>query len=136
VKDTIAKELVEKRVPLATMMRMPHHAREFIKKNYVPIAFRLFILGKVLRDKSMPPNSLCEFEIKVPARYTLVTPSGAPTGMLDDSPFTGPRELAIGKHTFTPESENGRLVLVWAQAVERGYSPFAKIKKDYKSPQD
>jgi hypothetical protein len=136
VKDTIAAQLVEKRVPLATTQRMPHHAREFIKKNYVPIAFRLFILGKVLRDKTMPPDSLCEFEIKVPARYTLLTPSGPPTGALDGTPFTGPRELEIGKHTFVPENENGKLVLVWAQALERGYSPFAKIKKDYKSPQD
>ncbi|EDY19292.1 4-amino-4-deoxy-L-arabinose transferase and related glycosyltransferase of PMT family-like protein [Chthoniobacter flavus Ellin428] len=136
VKDTIADELIAKRVPLATTQRMPHRARDFIKKNYVPIAFRLYVLGKVLRDKGVTPGAPCAFEIKVPARYTLVDPDGTPAGQLDGTPFTGSRELTAGKHSFLPEGDPGKVVLIWAPAIERGYSPFAKIKKDYKSPQD
>lgn len=136
VKDTIAKELVDKRVPLATTMRMPHHSRDFIKKNYVPIAFRLFVLGRVVRDKDSVPGRPSEFEIKIPERYTLVAANGEPTGLLDGTPFTGPREITAGKHTYLPEGNSGKVVLIWARAIEQGYSPFAKIKKDYKSPQD
>ena len=138
IKDTIPHELVEKRVPLATTTRMPTKTktRDFIKKNYVPIAFRLFVLGKVLRDHKSPPGAPCEFEVRVPARYTLVAADGVATGQLDGTPFTGPRELAIGKHSYVPEGNPGKVVLIWASAIERGYSPFAKIKKDYKSPQD
>jgi hypothetical protein len=136
LKDTIARELVDKRVPLATTMRMPHRSRDFIKNNYVPIAFRLFVLGKVLRDQKSAPGAPCNFEVHVPSRYTLATADGMPTGQLDGTPFTGPRELAIGKHTYVPDGNPGKVVLVWASAIERGYSPFAKIKKDYKSPQD
>jgi len=32
--------------------------------------------------------------------------------------------LASGHHEFRPSSEAGRFALVWAQAVERGFSPF------------
>jgi hypothetical protein len=56
--------------------------------------------------------------------------------MLDNTPFTGPRELAAGPHLFVPSRRAGKLVLIWAQALERGYSPFARIKADYKTPQD
>jgi hypothetical protein len=136
VKDTIAAELIEKRVPLATTMRMPHRSREFIKKNYVPISFRLFVLGKVVRDKGAVARAPCEFELKIPARYTLAGSAAAPVGLLDGAPFTGPRELAAGKHTYVPEGNPGKVVAIWASAIERGYTPFAKIKKDYKSPQD
>lgn len=135
VKDTIADSLIEKRVPLATTQRMPHRARDFIKRNYVPIAFRLYTLGKVLRDKG-GAGGPCAFEIKVPARYTLVDPNGTPAGALDGTPYTGPRDLTAGKHSFLPEGDPGKVVLIWAPAIERGYSPFVKIKKDYKSPQD
>jgi hypothetical protein len=72
----------------------------------------------------------------VPARYTLAAAAGVPAGQLDGTPFTGPRDLTIGKHTYVPEGDPGKVVLIWASALERGYSPFAKIKKDYKSPQD
>lgn len=136
IKDSIARELVEKRVPLATTMRMPHHARDFIKRNYVPIAFRLFVLGKVLRDHKSPADARCDFDVHVPARYLLVAPNGIAPGQLDGSPITGPRELSIGKHTYIPTGNPGKVVMIWASAIERGYSPFAKIKADYKSPQD
>lgn len=136
VKDTIADELVDKRVPLATTQRMPHRSRDFIKQNYLPIAFRLFVLGKTLRDKGVAPGAPCPFEVTIPARYTLFTPNGVPGGQLDGTPFTSSRELAAGKHTYLPEGNPGKVVLIWAPAIERGYSPFAKIKKDYKSPQD
>lgn len=136
IQDTIASELVEKRVPLATTMRMPHESRNFIKKNYLPIAFRLLVLGKGVRDRKDPAGKPCAFDVHVPARYTLTADGGVPSGQLDGTPFTGPRELAIGTHTYIPDGNPGKVVLVWAQAIERGYSPFAKIKKDYRSAQD
>ncbi|MEP6670354.1 MAG: glycosyltransferase family 39 protein [Chthoniobacter sp.] len=144
IKDTIAEELIEKRVPLATTHRMPHvdrksiryDARNFIKSNYVQVAFRLWVLGQQIRDQDMPARHPTVFQVAVPQRYTLITPSGAPTGLLDGTPFDGPRELAAGEHTFTPDHEMKKIVLIWAPALERGYSPFVKIKADRKTDQD
>jgi hypothetical protein len=136
IKDNVDDELVKTRTPLATTIRMPHRARDFIKTNYVPIAFRLRVLGQVLREPGVQAKAKCYFQIKVPQRYTLVTPSGTPKGQLDGTPFTGPRELAVGTHVFLPEGHPDSLVLIWANALEHGYSPFAKIKEDQLTPQD
>ncbi|MDR3403849.1 MAG: glycosyltransferase family 39 protein [Chthoniobacter sp.] len=144
IPDTIAAELIAKRVPLATTHRMPHHtrafnqndARDFIKRNYLPIAFRLYVLGQRIRDDHARANLPIPFQVVVRQRYTLITPAGPPTGLLDGTPFDGPRELAIGGHTFVPDQNADNVVLVWAPALERGFSPFAKIKADRRTEQD
>jgi hypothetical protein len=138
LKDTVAEQLIATRTPVTTTsaLRMPHNARDFIKANYVPIAWRLRVLGKTIREASAPTNQPSYFLIAVSQRYTLITPSGAPVGTLDGTPFTGPRELSTGKHVFLTEGNPGPVVLIWASAVERGYSPFAKIKDDNITAQD
>jgi len=136
IEDDIPERVIKTRAPLATDKRMPKRGKNFIKENYLPIAWRLLVLGKVVRignDRSNKPQT---FEVAVPQRYTLITPSGPPAGMLDGMPFTGPRELEAGTHTFVPETAHGDIVLIWAAALERGYSPFAPIKKDVRTPQD
>lgn len=140
IQDNIAEELIAKRVPLATTHRMPHtdrkSARTFIKSNYTQIAFRLWVLGQRIRDEETPAGQPIVFQVTIPQRYTLITPAGAPTGSLDGTPFAGPRELVAGEHTFTPDHETKNVMLFWASALERGYSPFVTIKADKKTDQD
>ena len=136
IPNTIIQDLITKRVPLATTRRMPHDASEFIKANYLPIAYRLFVPGKLLVEYGIRSGTPCNFEVLVPQRYTFITPTGIPSGSLDGLPFTDPRELAAGPHTFVPNNRSRQLVLIWAAALERGYSPFTAIKKDVSSPQD
>lgn len=135
--DDIAAKLIEKRAPLVSTRRMPEQARIFIRANYVPIAYRLRVLGQVLREAGPPVAGPLRFTIAVPASYTLVTRAGVAAGLLDGTPFTSPRDLAAGPHEFLPDKKGeGQLVLIWARAVERGYSPFAEIKPDITTPQD
>jgi len=137
IPDDVPAYLVKTRTPLAaSTFRMPHKGRDFIKANYVPIAFRLRALGLVLRGAGMAPSKRCYFHVAVPQRYTLVTPEGSAAGVLDGTPFIEPRELASGNHVFVPEGSPDRLILIWANVVERGYTPFAKIKEDRQTPQD
>ena len=134
--DDIAAQLIATRTPLVTMRRMPQQARAFIKANYVPIAYRLRVLGQVLREDGPPVAGPLRFTIAVPASYTLVTRAGVAAGLLDGTPFTGPRDLAAGPHEFLPATDAGRLILVWARAVGRGYSPFTELKSDQTTEQD
>ena len=90
----------------------------------------------MIREDDQKPGTPCSFDLVIPARYTIVTPSGTPTGTLDGIPFTGPRELAASHHEFLPSGTRETVVLVWGNAIERGYSPFAKIKRDYTTAQD
>ena len=134
--DDIAARLIATRAPLVSLRRMPLAARTFIKANYVPIAWRLRTLGQVLREDGAVTHGPLRFEIAVPQRYTVVAPAGLAAGTLDGTAFTGPRELAAGAHEFLPAKSTGRLILVWAQAIERGYSPFTAIKPDVTTEQD
>ena len=137
IANDIAQRLIATRTPLATMHRMPAGGKSFIKANYVPIAFRLSVAGQTLRTKAEGARPECPFEIAIPLRYTLVGASGPVSGLLDGTPFDGPRELAAGHHEFVQTGPpDGRLVLIWAQAIERGYSPFANIKPDRLTDQD
>jgi hypothetical protein len=136
ISDEVAACLIEKRVPLSVTRRMPRDSRDFIKSNYLPIAWRLLAAGKMIRRGGDRGSRPVNFTVAVPQRYTLMTPNGSPTGALDGTPFTAPRELAAGPHTFVPEVAHGDIALIWASVPEHGYSPFTPIKKDIITPQD
>jgi hypothetical protein len=114
---------------------VPRRDVAFITSNYLPIAFRLRALGKMVRSGDEQGEST-RFDVVVPGRYTLVCESGKIAGLLDGTEFDGPRELTAGGHTFRQTAGAGRTVLLWARAIERGYSPFAKIEPDKMTQQD
>lgn len=137
IRDDLPQRLIETRAPLATAIpRLRKADIVFIKDNYLPIAFRLGVLGKIVRSGDEPEKESTTFEVIIPTRYTLVSASGKIAGFLDGTAFEGPRELAAGTHVFYQTAGTGRVALVWAQAIERGYSPFATVKADYMTKQD
>jgi hypothetical protein len=137
IKDDIAARLIDTRTPIATTRRMPEMAKAFIKLNYVPVAFRLSVAGQVIRADANTGRRNCAFDLRVPQRYTIVSASGPVSGLLDGETFDGPRELTAGHHEFVQTGgPDDRLVLIWANAVERGYSPFTKLKPDQTTDQD
>jgi hypothetical protein len=46
--------------------------------------------------------------------------------LLDGTPYQGARFLEPGRHTFVEKSPAKTLVLLWAQAVDRNFTPFRK----------
>ena len=136
IRDDIPDRLIETRTALiATTPRLPRRDVAFITNNYLPIAFRLRALGKTVRSGDEKWEST-RFDVVVPGRYTLVCASGKTAGLLDGTEFDGPRELTAGSHTFRQTAGAGRTVLIWARAIERGYSPFAEIEPDKMTQQD
>jgi hypothetical protein len=136
IRDDIPDRLIETRTALVvTIGRMPEADVAFVTRNYVPVAFRLRALGKTVRLGNEQPEST-SFAVAISGRYTLVNESGKIAGLLDGVEFDGPRELLAGSHTFRQTAGAGRTVLIWARAIERGYSPFAQIEPDKMGPQD
>jgi hypothetical protein len=136
IHDDILQRLIETRAPLATTRRMTRADAVFINANYLPIAFRLSALGKIVRLGHEPETEPTTFEVVIPSRYTLVCVSGKIAGILDGTLFQGARQLSAGRHVFRETAGAGPVALIWAQAIERGYSPFAAIKADYSTKQD
>lgn len=127
--DDIPERLIATRtcVAVADNKRFPPRGRVFLRENYLPVG-RLRVAGQLL----IPSNTddgvhTLLFDVQIPTRYVIVAEHGRMArGWLDSRPYEGVCFLAPGRHEFRPASGQGRLALVWAQAVERGFSPFLR----------
>jgi hypothetical protein len=131
VPDDIPARLIETRTPVATTLRMPWYACDFIEQNYVPVAFRLRVLGQNLglRPNESAPFS-CKIDIVIPNRYTIVAEHGAAGATVDDVPLRGSRYLDAGSHDIVVNAGHGQIDLIWADAAEKNFSPFAPLASD------
>jgi hypothetical protein len=132
IEDTIPERCVETRtcVASAEIGRFPPRARRFLEENYVTVgAWR--VAGRMLEpEPAGGAGRVLSFEVTIPARYAVVGEDGAARGSLDGVAYDGPRALDPGPHRFVPTTPaGGRLAVVWAQAVERGFSPFARERE-------
>jgi hypothetical protein len=137
IEDDIVKRLVATRTPLVTMRRMPEDVRRFMQDNYLPIAWRLRVLGQEFPPRNFRALGPIGFKVRIPARYTFVSADGPVPGKLDGVDISGPCELGEGRHEFLPAPQaTGKIAMIWARAIEQGYSPFTPIKQDVTTPQD
>jgi hypothetical protein len=132
IPDTIPERLVATETPLATVRRMPPAAAEFIKKNYVPIAFRLSVLGQILNAN----NEQFAFDIAVPSVYAIIAEFGSFMGTLDGKSIRGSVRIEAGHHELRRTGGSGRVTLLWARAAEKGYNPFSPVEPDHWTAQD
>jgi hypothetical protein len=123
--DDAARTCVEKRVCVAVLPRhawLPSYA--FIEQNYLPVADRLRIAGRILKP-SAANSKRCDFDVAIPASYEIVAADNVVSGELDGTPYTGARFLLTGRHWFESASPVTRVALLWAQAADRNFTPFA-----------
>ena len=119
--DDIAKRLVATRTAVVTLDQgnFPQAGRTFMNDNYLSVG-AVRVLGRFLA----PEGDRARFAVAIPASYAIVTDDGQADGLLDGTPYTGPRPLEIGEHEFVPSRSSAQLALVWAPAVAYGFSPF------------
>jgi hypothetical protein len=133
IADDLIEKLIVTKTPVASMRRLPDDDEGFVEANYLPVAFRLRALGKMIYIPGMPsdrPPSSIVFEVAIPNRYMIVAEQNEAEGTLDGTPLHGPRELPAGQHLLQLTSGHGRVALIWAQAIEHGYQPFRAIQPD------
>lgn len=122
--DDIPERLIAARtcVAVGDDDRFPAVTRAFLQDNYLSVG-SLRVAGHWL-DTPTPGNESASLTITIPARYVIVAEHGTVTGWLDGTPYDGARTLTPGRHEFRSTAESGRLAVIWAQAAERGFSPF------------
>ena len=101
----------------------PRDTSRFVRRNYLTVTNNLRIAGKELKPSATNPLR-CEFEVTIPASYEIISPRENVSGTLDGIPYDGARFLVSGSHTFESNSPSQGLVLLWAQAVDRHFTPF------------
>jgi hypothetical protein len=97
--------------------------RESVSQNYSWPDRELRVAGAFLKP-AQPNSNRIDFDVAIAARYEIIAPDGAVTGLLDGTSYKGPRFLERGKHTFVETSGGQSLALLWAQAVDRHFTPF------------
>jgi hypothetical protein len=121
IQDDIIPRLIETRTAFVRASnRMMPSTQNFISKNYVHVDG-----GRVLGKRvAAAPNVATEFEITIPERYSIITPSGPVEGTIDGQPIDGPVWLEAGRHKIVSRDAAGQVVVIWARALERGFSPY------------
>jgi hypothetical protein len=103
--------------------RYPEGTRAFLNQHYLPVG-SLRVAGQWLEPiRGASPR---QFEVVIPGAYVLVASHGRVRGQLDGSGYIGPRQLASGSHAYLASSGEDSVAVVWATAVERGFSPFPR----------
>ncbi|MCX5905459.1 MAG: glycosyltransferase family 39 protein [Proteobacteria bacterium] len=126
--DDIPERLIASHTCVAALdnSRFPKRTRAFLQQNFIRIGC-LRVVGQLL---SFPENTTpsISFDIKIPARYVIISKGGTTAGLLDDKPYDGARFLTAGHHEVNPSSRDRQFVLLWVRAEERGFSPFLQEK--------
>lgn len=122
IPDTIAGRLVATHTAVAQTTRLPEAARAFVEANYLPVTSIWRVAGARLRAAAA--GEPLAFAIGVPTRYAIQVAGLPATGLLDGSRYEGPRDLAPGVHVFVPDHAIESGYVLWAQALERGFTPL------------
>ncbi len=131
IADDIPERLIATRTCVAAVDsdQFPPRTRTFLQENYMPVG-HLRVAGQFLTPRVANDGTFSfPFTVQIPAQYVIVSETGAATGWLDGTPHQGARFLRPGPHEYRSSLSEGRLALVWAQAVERGFSPFLLQKE-------
>jgi hypothetical protein len=100
----------------------PETTRSFIAAHYLPVgAWRVAGLRIGPTAGSAPTR---RFDLEIAGRYAAITPRGPARGRLDGAPAGTPRLLAVGPHEYDAAPGEGTVYLVWAAALERGFTPL------------
>ncbi|MBM3858055.1 MAG: hypothetical protein FJ395_00215 [Verrucomicrobia bacterium] len=121
--DDIVDRVIATRacVAVENLRGFPKAAQEFFQSQFLVVG-RLRVAGHRLTAPEPASMRPIPFHISIPARYTLVTRSGVAQGHLNGEPFREPRFLDSGQHEYRPAKGEIEVAVIWAQAVERGFS--------------
>jgi hypothetical protein len=123
----ISRHLIADTIPEAVIARRCHVAWE--DDSFFPPRARAFLTHHfldvgTLRASGQWIRSDGSFSVAVPGRYVIAGRNGLARGVLDGSPHAGAVSLDAGDHHFLRATAGERVACFWAEAFERGYSPF------------
>lgn len=134
--DDIPGQLVAKHVCVVSDHRLTPKAQAFTNAHYVPVAWRLKVLGHALQPVRNGSEIIYPLEIVIPETYAFVDPHGLVEGQIDGQPLSGPVFLQPGSHVFRCRGEVRPLAYEWFHAFECGFSPFTDFPSQANCPGD
>ena len=125
----IANNIRERLLATKTCVVLNHRLREpnqsWMRANYISGNSRVFVAGKNLGE--IPSAGTIDFSTVIPARYAFLFAKKTAAGTIDGQPLAASQWIEPGAHELRFEpGGSGAVALVWAQAAERGFTPFSK----------
>jgi hypothetical protein len=119
IKDTIAAEMIRTRTCVAVrdLGAFPPDASRFLRENFVD-AGSVRVCGKHLARVAAGTD--VTFTLAIPARYAVRSREPVNGAMLDGQPFTEPRWLDAGRHTFRVAGDADDVTIIWEKALALG----------------
>ncbi|HXP35749.1 MAG TPA: glycosyltransferase family 39 protein [Chthoniobacterales bacterium] len=129
--DDVPQRCIETHTCVAVTLlfeKISSGTRQFVERNYLPVSDNLRVAGAILKPSVKDPLRF-DFDVVIPASYKIISRDGNVSGALDGSEYNGARFLAAGPHTFDSTSTAGPYICLWAQAVDRNFTPFRLISR-------
>jgi hypothetical protein len=124
IQDTVTEDIVKTHTCVARLHRFPKAAERadetWLRKNFVVDADKIWVAGQKL-GQAKPSMT---FSTVIPAEYAVVSSEGSVSGTLDGKPIQASQFLDAGSHSLELTKGRGQIAVIWAQAIERGYSIF------------
>jgi len=111
------------RVVAGNVENLPIQTRRWVRAHYLRVT-RYPGVGGILVAGARFDEARGGFEVGIPALYAVVEPSGTLHGLLDGQPYTGPRRLRPGFHSYQPAPGESHVALLWSTADKRAFSPY------------
>jgi len=127
---TIEQGFIQKKCYVAVFngKQFPQDVKRYMDDNFLRVGY-LRIAGKVLQPVE-ENRDYYHFCVDIPAFYRIVEENGDAVGLLDGEEYKGKVFLGAGCHEFVlKNSFNQKLILVWAQAIDRGFLPDFSSQK-------
>ena len=126
IQDSVAQCLVKTRTCVAVedSRFFPDSARAYMNAHYVSVG-RLRVLGHVFAGSGRTPAPPDTFALSFPERFAVIANHGRGDGTLDGRRYVGPVRLGAGRHSYQPGPGEDTVAVIWAQAAERNFTPFA-----------
>src|SRR5205814_9419706 len=86
---------------------------------------RLRVLGHVSAGHGGGAEGQDTFVVDFPERCAVVASHGPAAGSLDGRAYAGPVRVDAGRHAYRPGRDEDTVAVIWAQAAERDFTPFA-----------
>jgi hypothetical protein len=129
IRNDICERLLATKTCVVVNHRLREPAETWARENYVPGKNKICVAGKKFAE--IPAAGAISFRTELPADYALVFARNPVAATLDGKPVTASQWVVPGAHElrFAPGGSGG-VALVWAQAAQRGWTPFFTRKRD------
>lgn len=121
IPDDVEEKMIQTRTCVAINHRLRPNDQKWLEANFLEGEGKIWVAGKSLGSG----RATITFHTDIGGMYSIVSDRGNLTGSIDGTPLANSEELPPGEHRLTIATGSGNLVLVWTQALNRGFNPFS-----------